>query len=1419
MTPQFLRSSNTGRAAHWRLAALCALIPLGVLGFALSTSSQTSNTTDLANEPLATRGNVQAKPNLLFLLDNSGSMNWSYMPDKLGVSSGNADQPYAEWYGYRTAQCNGIAYDPSLTYAPPLDSAKTEYAASSFNAAWSDGYTKDSTIDLSKATPITASSISTGTGTKTFTMTAGTYSSSTFAVGDSVTITSGTNSAASMSGVITDWSSSSTWGGGRTWYLEVLVSEATGSGSSTDWTVTLTPTYYTYKAPGTQAAVNWTYNSNGAVDTSTTFYRECTSNIGATPGSNVFEKHTVTNASPAEVKTNYANWYSYYRKRYLLMRTAMGRAISPLNENYRVGFSTISDVGVVDGASDGGSGTGYFRDVKDFTQTQKDNFYSSLYGSQPSGSTPLRVALSKAGRYFGKKFDGQYDPMQYSCQRNYALLSTDGYWNGGKGVQLNGTEMGQQDGDEVRPMVDNSVGVVTRVVTYTAPATATETLRQTRTLDWSRKVVTVARSTGGGDCSNKQYLITKKPQTYTQQTETQTSVTPQRGTATYTVTTVITGGVAAQPVTSSIAYSGWTYSGVANITTSRDTLRSNPTTSSTGWFDNGPIDTSSCSGTRGTLNNIAYDPSGGGALSGWSPLSSGTPSSAINTPRQDQFTASDPADTRSSTGGTANTLADVAQYYYKTDLRNGSNCTSTSSSNGSQDVCANIVRTTATDLATWQHMNTFTIGLGVSGTLAYDKDYLTQTAGSYADIVRGPLNWPSPGNTESTSGSGGDARNVDDLWHAAVNGRGQYYSALNAGSLAEAINGVVSTVQQVAGAGAAASTSSLELVAGNNNQVFRASYTTQAWTGDLQAYALNGADATIGARAWSAQALLDAATPANRNIYFNSSGTLQGFTYNNLGSTLQAYFDNRMCSTSLTATQCSRLSVNDKATANSGANLVNYLRGVRTHESQSVNASVAALYRKREHVLGDIVNGAPVHVGKPPFRYADTGYADFVAAKATRKNVVYVAANDGMLHAFSSDTADGGTELWAFVPTAVMPNLYKLADSAYGANHQYFVDGAPVMADIKVGTTWKTILVGGLNLGGKSYYALDITDPTSPSMLWEFSDDNLGYSYGNPVITKRADGTWVVVFASGYNNTSGDGKGHLFVLNANTGEKLHDILTTAGSSTAPSGLAKINAWIDDAANNTSKRFYGGDMLGNLWRFDIDGLIEPKRAALKLATFQVGTTPQPITTKPETVEIAGKPVVIVGTGRYLGQNDITDSTQQSIYAVKDPLTNNGWGDVRTDTTNFVRQTFTLAGTEAEARTASVSNNAVNFSTKAGWWIDLPHGRERIATNLGLQLNTLAIATAIPNGDACASGGSSWRYYLNAANGGVVTTNPSGTLWSDNSLIVGMSWVKDSNGNIRIIYQRSNGDLGSEVPPVPPSSGGGSAHRTSWRELVN
>ncbi|VTU39088.1 Tfp pilus assembly protein, tip-associated adhesin PilY1 [Variovorax sp. PBL-H6] len=1295
--------TNTLRqqARDWRVQSLLLLMAVsGWIGWA---GTSRAAETFILDEPLATRPNVKAKPNMLFVLDDSGSMNWSYMPDELGASVNATDQPYTGKYGYWTPQCNGTAFDPSLAYPPPLNADGSSFPNSSFRSARSDGFAGTGSVDLGATEAVTTARTSTssatiGNGSRSFTITGSGNSSETFVIGKDIKAEQTTNSSRWMTGTVTGWS-----GSGNTWTLTINVTNTGGGGDRSGWSISQllqvgTRYYYTYTATGAarQPAMAWTYGADGNVITSPTFYRECMSDIGSSPGSSVFTKVLIA-SQPADVQQNYANWYSYYRKRTFLMRTAVGRAFSVLNDGYRVGFTTINTTSAVDGPG--------FQSIADFGTTQKNTVYEKLYAASANGSTPLRAALSKAGRYFANKMSGQTDPVQYSCQRNYTLLSTDGYWNTGSEsssygpFKLDGSSnVNNQDATEERPMYDGTSIVVTRNA-YTVG-----TLGSCRLLNQNRY----------------------------------------------------------------------------NVSTQRQTF------SSGAWTNDGSPTTSCVTGGTTITNGQTASTLAGTVANG---------SSVTET-----------------TGGATNTLADVAQYYYQTDLRTTAlgNCTS-SASGTQQNVCSNNIPASGRDTAPHQHMTTFTIGLGVNGTLAYDRNYLTQTAGDFVNLKNGSISWPEPGSDRG-------ATNIDDLWHGAVNGRGQYYSALNASALSEAVSGVVNSIQEQNGSSSAASTSALELVAGDNNQVFKASYTTKTWAGDLQAYTLNGDTAAISATpVWSAQAILTNTAASSRKIFYRrptATTTLRAFNWTNLNADGYGTNFSNLCSQTLVASQCSGLSSAEATLANTGANLVDFLRGTRTFETaNSASGTTRALYRTRVGPLGDIINGAPVYVSKPPFSYTDTGYVDFVLAKKTRKPAVYVAANDGMLHAFSAATADGGTELWAYVPSELMPNLYRLADAGYESRHRYFVDGAPVIGDIRVGNTWKTILVGGLNKGGRSYYALDITDPEDPKALWEFSDTNLGLTYGNPVITKNKDGVWTVVFASGYNNISnGDGKGHLFVLNANTGAKILDIPTTAGTTTDPSGLAKINGWIDDSADNTSKRFYGGDLFGNLWRFDVDNLVQPNRSALLLAEFKINaTTPQPITVKPETVEISGKPVIVVATGKYFGTADIEDTTQQSIYAVKDALTNTGLGDVRTNNT-MVRQTFTVTGV-----TASITSNQVNWGTQNGWWVDLPNTGERVATDMALQFGTLSIGTAIPSGDACSSGGSSWRYYLNAANGNALE-DPAGEQWSANALIVGQSWVKLENGETRILRQNSDGTIKTERPP----GGGGAAgvpHRNSWRELTD
>lgn len=1226
--------------------------------------------TDIANEPLITKDNITAKPNIMFILDSSGSMDGDYMPDDMWDSG---------LYGFRASQCNGLAYNPNYTYKPPLDSTGTQYADSSFDAAPDDGYVSGgATTDLARAGSSIlglSSNVTPAVGSRTFDINSSTIylTTNTFVVGETITLTSG--SSRKVTGTVTSWSRST----GSAGTLVLNVTSASGSTSSSSWKFAH---YFVYT--GSQPTMSWKYTgSAGSLDTSTTFYSECTTSTSA--ASSVFSLVKVSAASADA--TNYANWYTYYRKRILLMRTAVGRAFSPLDTGYRIGFTSIRDTGISDG-------TNNFRDVKIFDSTQKSNFYSSLYGESASDWTPLRASLSKVGRYFAKKMSGQtYDPMEYSCQRNYAILSTDGYWNANietttyAPLKFDGsTLVGNQDGSEVRPMHDGAtpISILTRQAFRVRP------------LSYFR-------------CSGTQYQLI-----ITDQTSSDSGVSYVNGNS---VTSCVPG---------STAVNGSTAAGLAGTTT----------------------------------YSVAVSASG-------------------------------------YAGGSTNSLADVAEYYYATDLRSSvlGNCLS-STSGTSRDVCENSLKGADRDAATWQHMTTYTIGLGVSGTLVYDKNYLTQTSGAYKDLTSGAVSWPVPYD-------GAGAVNIDDLWHAAVNGRGQYYSALNADELKNAINGVVTSIQEKAGAASAASTNTLELVAGANNYVYQASYTTSSWVGDVKSFQIDAATAVISSTSeWSAQALLDATSAASRQIYFNKSGTLTSFAYGNLTAGQKSYFDG-LCSKTLVASQCSGLNTTDLGLANDGTNLVDFLRGDRTKEG--------SIYRARSHVLGDIVSSTPVYVGPPLFGYTDTGYAAFKADSASRAHMIYVGANDGMLHAFYASGVNAGKEAWAFIPSAVMSNLYKLADSSYGSRHTYFVDGTPVIGDVYVGGVWKTILVGGLNGGGKGYYALDITTPGSPVLLWEFTDANLGLSYGNPIIAKRADGTWVVALTSGYNNTTGDGQGHLFVVDAGSGSLLLDISTGAGSSGSPSGLAKINAWIADSSNNTALRYYGGDLLGNLWRFDIDNLVLPHQSAQLLASFTTGTgTAQPITIPPRLKEVNGSPVVIVGTGRYMGTGDITDTTTQTVAAFKETLTNSGWGDIRTNST-MVQQTYTVA---TDGATVGSSTSSVDWTAKNGWWFDLPTSGERIVTPLALAGNTLFAGSALPNGDACVSGGASRLYTINLLSG-----SGTGEAFSSQYLIVGLTVVTTSDGSTKVLVKDSSGVTTPKSAGPGGGSAGASSRRTSWRELID
>lgn len=846
-------------------------------------------------------------------------------------------------------------------------------------------------------------------------------------------------------------------------------------------------------------------------------------------------------------------------------------------------------------------------------------------------------------------------------------------------------------------------------------------------------------------------------------------------------------------------------------------------------------------------------------------------------------------------GQTPDTLADVAQYYWKTDLRTTGlgNCTGGPVTSGgittNNNVCTN---DTTYDR---QYMTTYTLGLGASGLMQYQSDYQTAGSGDFysvktgatADSATGVCSWQKNGVCNWPMPAADSQANIDDLWHAAVNGRGSYFSAADPSSVAAGISSALAAITVKEGALTAVTVTSPNLVAGDNG-VFELSFKAGEWSGDLVKRTVDGATGALSATAtWSAKGLLDAKISGtghtSRKIFtFNPGGesasglgdNLKPFLWANLTTAEQDFFlkpaINSLSQFCTIGTTC--LSAANQTNA-SGENLVNFLRGDKSNEGPQ--ADLAKFYRQRVHALGDIVGSEAVYVQQSPWQYADYKYFDFKASNSSRTGMVYVGANDGMLHAFNSTT---GQEVWAYVPKIVLPNLYQLADKGYAGPgfHRFFVDGTPVMGDVCTSActtpdsgsgspVWKTILVGGLNKGGRGYYALDVTDPAAPKALWEFTDDNLGYSYGNPVITKIENPNypssstdkeiWVVVFSSGYNNYGpGDGVGRLFILNANTGALIRSISTGVGDTTTPSGLGRITAWANyPNYNNFAKRVYGGDLLGNLWRFDVNGDIPtevdpPVYDAQRLATLKdANGAVQPITSRPEIGKVKDYPVVFVATGQLLGGGDLSTTQRQSIYAIKDRLINEDYGSPRPQTPaqtsptpgQFVNQTptnTTLLGApllcsnddadatdgdggycvEGEGIVKSTANT-VDFNTKDGWYMDFPVAGERVNTDLRLVQGTLAFNTNTPQSGACVPVGVSYAYFLDYRTGGYVEgSNGLIGVRLGSYLASAPSIIRLEDGTIKeLVRTDSATTLVKEVPTAPTLF---STRRISWRELI-
>ncbi|MCX7150509.1 MAG: PilC/PilY family type IV pilus protein, partial [Rhodocyclales bacterium] len=1085
---------------------------------------------------------------------------------------------------------------------------------------------------------------------------------------------------------------------------------------------------------------------------------------------------------------NFANWYTYYRTRMQLMKSATTVAFSQLDDKYRVGFDNICQA----------TGTSVKRGVAQFvdsggeTANQRSLWWTQLTGATPSCATPLRAETAKIGRYFSGKLTGSTDPLQYSCEQNFMMLVTDGYWNENEpsATSVMGADIGNVDNSATtapRPFYDGAQAATACPATGSARGATNSSCRTLADIAW------YYYSTDLRSSANEVTVTTAAPHGLS-------------AGQTYAITGVLPA-----------AYNG---SYVVFVT---DTTHF-----------------------------------------GFSAASS--PGAYVS-------------------GGTVNGVAISAASYGSGRFNNATNPAGT-------DVSTNNVFVSTDDANQAQHMNFYAMGLGIDGQLEYRSDYATAGTGDYYNIKNGTANWPAVANLDPTG--------VDDLWHATVNGHGKYFSARNLPAVVAGLREALNKIGARVGSAAAAATSNLEPVAGDN-YAYVASYATQDWVGDLQSRSIDvltgDVSADTGSKCglsgtgcqWSAQTKLDGMTWSTRRIYvaptsLATGDPLRAFAWDNLSGLEPGYFSPSSLS------QWGVLSVSNAADI-TAANLVNFLRGERRLE-QDGDTSHAQIWRRRAHVMGDIVNTQPIFMKAPTSSYVDPGYDAFKSSgtAASRRPVVFVSGQDGMLHAINADTAavtvggvtvNPGEEMWAYIPTQVMASMKLLADVNYGStdpananHHRYFLDGQITISDVNFGgsdSDWHTVLVAGQGAGGTSYFALDVTDPLNPTYLWEFSESRLGYTYANATVAKLSTGEWAVFFSSGYNNA--DGLGYLFAVNPKTGV-LHTgfpMSNSSGGVGTPSNLGKIGIWATDPAlNNTAEFVYGGDMNGDLWRFDLNTSAagHTGTAVFKLAHLSSGGVSQPITTKPEVTKMTdGTHIVFIGTGKYLELTDLAATTdKQTLYAIKDTLGvgNLGGGsqatwNPQTDMlpTNGAVKMFIerkLIGTKDDGSaitqvvngatrqgrmicsgstaTVSAATNtcatesgviAMDWATYGGWYVDLPDAGERINVDTKLVRGTLVFAGNVPLSSSCTVGGTSWVSSLSYSTG-LSVSGASGivSLKIADSLVVGLTVVKLASGDYKAIATKSNYQQETLAVPVSTSttSGGNAAFggkRGLWREF--
>lgn len=738
------------------------------------------------------------------------------------------------------------------------------------------------------------------------------------------------------------------------------------------------------------------------------------------------------------------------------------------------------------------------------------------------------------------------------------------------------------------------------------------------------------------------------------------------------------------------------------------------------------------------------------------------------------------------------TVADMAFHYWSTDLQPGlknsdpkKNVVPIITKSGPETIPSGNKSQILSEYwnpknnpATWRHMTTFTIGFNnaaswpaistdpVFGTNTFDGDFAKLAVGDkkWQNPIQPPMNtsnsWyleesknVTPKYPEKISGSTIEIEDIrqQELWHIALNSRGKFYPAKTADDLKKAFGDILRNIVEDTSKPITSYAATSSSVVSTSAYLYRAGYDANKWKGQIESFTIakstgKGSHNTgWGDSKATTATKLDASTVThnNRNIYTTNSDTGNGasFEWNNLHTSQQALLK--------------KTGEKDDVMAK---NRINFIRGDRSLEGDVTGKP----FRERGSRHGDIVNSAIWYIAGPSAGLNLPGYGKFTTDNKARTPMLYVGANDGMLHGFS---ATDGSEKIAYIPQGLIKKLPALTEPGY--THQYYVDGSPFSGDVQDGSTWKTMLVGTLAAGGKGYFVLDITTPGNTTNLvytdqTDSSDADLGHIFGAPVVaefnTERAlqisrmnNDRWALITGNGYNSTNG--RPVLMIQYLSGSDKSIKKITAAstGSESTDNGLSTPRP-VDLDGDGTIDAVYAGDLKGNMWKFDLSSKSDSNWGLAFSSANCTACTPffttkdasgsrQPITTAP--IVRASKStsglMVAFGSGQNLTDGDRSDrSSVQTFYSMVDDTeyefeasgSDKGKVKVKKDTTpttvsgrsNLVARTFQSTGIAGQGELIdntlwkqSEKQDELKYTgddKKRGWYFDFPIGGERV-----------------------------------------------------------------------------------------------------------